>query len=193
MRTWLLVGFIVSVIVSNTQAAAVGPYPVDAKTLHLWHFDTLSGSNVPDMVTVNPLHLPLVNGATLSLSVDGYGNALNTYDGKTGVAPYAGDAVNEIALSRLMGADGAFTFEAIVRPDMEPGAELTHMEIICAESDGANDVRGFQFRIQDGGTMLRFKVWQEACCHLTPRLPIPQADGTMLRLPMMAMPIPRAI
>jgi len=157
MRTWLLVGFIVSVIVSNTQAAAVGPYPVDAKTLHLWHFDTLSGSNVPDMVTVNPLHLPLVNGATLSLSVDGYGNALNTYDGKTGVAPYAGDAVNEIALSRLMGADGAFTFEAIVRPDMEPGAELTHMEIICAESDGANDVRGFQFRIQDGGTMLRFQ------------------------------------
>jgi hypothetical protein len=157
MRTWLLIAFMACLIVSNTQAAAVGPYPVDAQTLHLWHFDALSGAIVPDMATVDPLHLPLVNGATLTSSVDGYGNALNTYDGKTGVAPYAGDAVNAIALSRLTGANGAFTFEAIVRPDMAPGAEPTHMEIICAESDGANEVRGFQFRIQDGGTALRFQ------------------------------------
>lgn len=157
MRTWLLIAFMACLSVSIAQAAAVGPYPVDAQTLHLWHFDASSGSNVLDMATVNPLNLPLVNGATLVLSADGYGNALNTYDGTTGVSPYAGDAVNAIALSRLTGADGAFTFEAIVRPDMAPGTEPTHMEIICAEADGANEARGFQFRIQDGGTALRFQ------------------------------------
>lgn len=157
MKRWLSMAFMVCFVVSMAQAGAVGPLPADADTLHLWHFDTTTSTGVPDMVAANPLHLPLVNGAALAVSANGYANALNTYDGKTGVAPYAGDAVNTVAISRLTGADGAFTFEAIVRPDMAPGAEPTHMQIICGEGDGANEVRGFQFRIQDGGTTLRFQ------------------------------------
>ncbi len=143
-------------------AVVVGPYPIDSSTLHLWHFDTAINGVAPDMVTNNPIHLPLVNGAALTASAGGFGNALNTYDGIANpnggiMGPYAGDAVNTIAISRLTGSDGAFTFEAIVRPDMAPGAEPTHMEIICGEGDGANETRGFQFRIQDGGTTLRFQ------------------------------------
>ena len=142
---------------SIAQAAVVGPYPVDPHTLHLWHFDATANAVVPDLATADPIDLPLVNKAALPASTSGFGNALNTYDGIAGVGPYAGDAVNPVAISRFTGSDGAFTFEAIVRPDMAPGAELTHMEMICGENDGANDVRGFQFRIQDGGTTLRFQ------------------------------------
>ena len=157
MKNYLMCMVCMCIMGAGALAVPVGPYPADPNTLHLWHFDTASSAIVSDMIAADPLDLPLVNKATLTASTAEFGNALNTYDGITGVAPYAGDAVNAVAMSRLTGSDGAFTFEAIVRPDMAPGAEPSHMEIICGESDGANDVRGFQFRIQDGGTTLRFQ------------------------------------
>ena len=152
----VLVLCMVSVTIAG-RAQYAAPYEADAYTLHLWHFDIAANAVVPDLATADPIDLPLVNQAALAISTAGFGNALNTYDGIAGVGPYAGDAVNPVAISRFTGSDGAFTFEAIVRPDMTPGAELSHMEMICGESDGTNDARGFQFRIQDGGTTLRFQ------------------------------------
>ncbi len=123
-----------------------GAYEVDSSTLHLYHFDA-DGTD-----SAGSLNVSVYNGATIS------GGVLNTYDG-TSVAtgPYASDDLNTVAISSLTGTDGAFTFEALVRPDMGPIGLFTHMEIICGENDGGADDRGFQFRIQNNGTQLRFQ------------------------------------
>lgn len=130
------------ILIANALAGVSGPYTPDADTLHLYHFD---GSG-DDAVTAGAIDLSLINGATTADgSVSGFGTALNTHDDTTGDAPSAA-APDDISIANFVGADGAFTFEALIKPVTELGAQLNHMQIISGEGDGDYD-RCWQFRI----------------------------------------------
>ncbi len=131
-------------------AGVSSPYTPDADTLHLWHFDGQTGGMTPDAAASGRIDLFLDYGASVtSASVFGFGTALNTYEGAAGDAPFAG---SHAAVADFVGADGAFTFEALIRPDVALSALPNHMEIISAESDD-NSGRAWQFRIKNTGEL----------------------------------------
>ena len=152
-----LVAILITCLFGSSLYAASGPYPVDLDTLHLWHFDAQVDGVVLDMAVSNQKDLILGNGLTLADSLDGFGKAINTYDGDAVNQVYAGDDQNGVLISELSGADGAFTFEAVVKPMVAQNSIPHHMEIISLEDDDANPERGFQFRINDNG-QLRFQT-----------------------------------
>jgi len=93
------------------------PYSEDSCTLHLYHFD----GDATDSVATNPIGLTLDSGATATdAKVPGLGQALYTYEGTaaTGVNLPSAMAATTTAISNFVGADGAFTFEALVCPRM---------------------------------------------------------------------------
>ena len=140
-------------IMTNSSYALVsGPYTVDAYTLHLYHFD----GNANDAVSSGAINLSLINSATITdASYTEFGTALNTYDNvaNSSTSPSA-VAADNLAVSNFVGSDGAFTFEAIVKPNvmLDQLASLNAMEIISGEGDGTYD-RGWQFRITTSGQL----------------------------------------
>ncbi|HOK67745.1 MAG TPA: immunoglobulin domain-containing protein [Anaerohalosphaeraceae bacterium] len=144
------------------QAVDIGPYPLDADTLHLWRFDVVKDGVIHDLVRTSPIDMAFYNNAALAASKAGYGNAANTYDNVAGNnGPFVGrvgDYNQTILISDLTGPNGEFTFEALVRPDVPAGSLRGHMEILSGETDAGATDRGFQLRIQNTGTTLRFQT-----------------------------------
>lgn len=134
-------------------AAVRGPYAPDVYTLHLYHFD----GNANDAVSSNPIHLTSAYGATVTEpSYEGFGTALNTYEGSSNTSANQPIAyVDEVAISNFVGPDGAFTFEAVVRP---VGQIPNHMQIISGEDDSGQPARGWQFRVNLGGQLEFIKL-----------------------------------
>jgi len=121
-----------------------------SNTLHYWNFDDGTGNDL-----AGAFDLAAYEGATVATGV------ANTFDNQaTSSVKLVADATgyaNLSALSNFIGADGSFTFEAMVKPMLaDSGA---HQEIICGESDsGTASSRGFQFRIQNDDKTLRFQT-----------------------------------
>jgi peptidoglycan/xylan/chitin deacetylase (PgdA/CDA1 family) len=159
------------------HAEITAPYTPDEHTLHLWH---LNEQIAPVADAVSPgtdLH-QLENGATLEnesyVGAKNFGTALGTYVGNPAIPP--GCAGQDAGLSfqklengrgdntalRYAGADGAFTYEAIVRVDFDPKANFgpdgwgrgksLFMQIICGDADESAD-RIFQFRLAPIGSL----------------------------------------
>jgi hypothetical protein len=131
------------------------PYSVDADTLHLWHLDEITAP-AADTVPGGLSLTSLANGALMwPPSLAGFGTGLDTSSGRgtaTGgllsALPLTADATDNVTLA-YAGADGAFTFEAIVRLDFNPTvapASVVPMQIISGEGDTAAE-RVWQFRI----------------------------------------------
>jgi len=117
-----------------------GPYTADANTLHLWHMDESNpGPAAPASGVTDSFNLTPGGGAMLgNLAYAGFGAA-----GDASAATDAGFQGNSIPVSSVTGADGAFTFEALVRV-----ANVTDIQqIIAMDRDGGTTVRPFQFRI----------------------------------------------
>ncbi len=129
-----------------SQASIVGPYTVDEWTLHLWHLDEPAGSTTVADEAAIPMTMNVVGTATLgNASFTGFGTAIQTSNGA-----YAGAGVQP--LSQFTWSDGAFTFEALIRPDVNPLAPPNNMNIICGERAGS-DPRAWQFRITTAGQL----------------------------------------
>lgn len=131
------------------------PYTVDSNTLHLWHLDEVKAP-AADAVSGGLALNSLQNGALMwTPSLGGFGTGLNPAAGRgtaTGgvlsALPLAADTTDDATFS-YAGADGAFTFEAIVRIDFDPAvapASVVPMQIITGEND-ADAARVWQFRI----------------------------------------------
>jgi hypothetical protein len=131
-----------------TRASIVGPYQVDKWALHIWHFDEPAGSaTVADAAVPSPLALDITGTATLgNASFTGFGTAIQTGNGA-----YATAGVQPLT-NFVWPDDGAFTFEAIIRPDLNPLALPNNMNIICGERVG-NDPRAWQFRLTNAGQL----------------------------------------
>lgn len=155
---------------SNTsfpgQPGLFTPYTPDGNTLHLWHFSTVA-TPIVDAVTSGGVNLTaLRNSATLwQASVSGLGTALDTAPRRgttTGAYLAPTEIVNPATTDNvpitLAGADGAFTYDAVVRIDFDPSVVQTTaiasepMQILSMEDDTAAG-RVFQFRIVPRGTL----------------------------------------
>ena len=153
------------ILTSYSYAAASAPYTVDAYTLHLYHFD----GNADDAVTSSPINLTLAYGATVTeTSYTNFGTALNTYEGTSGTGNMPIAYADEKYVSNFVGADGAFTFEAIIRPAGAITAIPNSMQIISGENEDPS--RGWQFRVNTS-RRLEFIYLTGAEIHFT--FPIP--------------------
>jgi len=143
----------------------VGPYEADGQTLHLWHFDEAADSTtVSDYAAYTPMTLTLQGNATLgNPSLEGFTTAMLTSSSSYATA-------ESQPLTEFVGSDGAFTFEAIIRPDVDPLAPLNHMNIICGENSGGLETRAWQFRINTQG-LLEFILLAGGVQSLTAPLP----------------------
>ena len=153
---------------ASLARAAVQPYVPDALTLHLWHFDEAAAPAID--AGTNRLDLPvLAGGATLgNAGYTGFGSALSTFDsGLTGSPASTDAALSAFALVNGTGDDttlnysnaatGAFTFEAMIRLDVDltqtfagSARGVTPMQIFSGDSE-VNANRIWQFRIDPIG------------------------------------------
>jgi hypothetical protein len=136
---------------------AFQPYTADSETLHLWHLDEIdqpaadAGSSPLTLGAVN------ANGRLWAPSLAGFGTGFDPSTGRgttTGgvlSAKTLGGGVGDDATFTYMGADGAFTIDAIVRLDFDPTvapASVSSMQIVSAENDLAQGAaRVWQFRL----------------------------------------------
>jgi hypothetical protein len=131
------------------------PYTADSNTLHLWHLDeadqpAADAGNSPLALTALNL-----NGRMWAPSLAGFGTGLDpstgrgTADGGILSALTLANGVADDTTLAYAGADGAFTFEAIVRTDFDPAvapASVATMQILSGEAD-TGATRAWQFRI----------------------------------------------
>jgi len=153
MKTSKLFFVVVLCLLGNTvvsRAAIVGPYRVDDYTYHLWHFDALTINNtIDDEVATNSIPLTLEGTATLdAVSADNFGNALQAGNGA-----YASGGIQPVSNVVWTGFGGAFTFEAIIRPDVDPLAPPNNMQILCGDREGGLDARSWQLRLTPAGQL----------------------------------------
>lgn len=152
-------GFIDEVRVSAVARAANAfnlngtPYPADASTRLLYHLDETNPPGFPvsllndafDAVAVDAVALHVRNGASFGAPAwsGAFGTAL-LVNGSTNDAAGA-YADPGLPITRFTDpATGAFTFEALVRPDFDPADTNDHMQIISMDGDGGT--RPFQWK-----------------------------------------------
>ncbi|MEK7952099.1 BNR-4 repeat-containing protein [Luteolibacter soli] len=157
------------------HATIIGPYVVDADTVHLFHFNEAAGASVaanavsggrsaiafdgatllnhatnpqPASTAVLGATGPSAFGTAANISAANLGIGLDTNNSggfQVGTATTCPDAV---AQSSFAGTDGAFTIEALVKL---PSITGTQREIAC--TDSALAARGFQFRVSSTGQL----------------------------------------
>jgi hypothetical protein len=137
------------------------PYAVDSDTLHLWHLDEVLAP-AANAVGGSLALTSLENGAVMwTPGLPAFGTALDpsanrgaANAGVLAALPLSSGTSDDTTFA-YAGADGAFTFEAVVKLAFDPAvapAAVNEMQIVTAESEvGANRV--WQFRIVPiGGT-----------------------------------------
>lgn len=128
--------------------AVVAPYTPDANTLHLWNFDQSGSGPVTPVAGVTGSFDLTLDGSSPETSstlgataYPGYGTAGDTTAG-TG-AGFRGAAV---PITSVTGANGAFTFEAMIRTGNISSLQM----VISMEGNNNATERPFQFRISGG-------------------------------------------
>jgi len=156
---------LLALALSSNGLAAMTPDEPDEHTLHLWHLDESGPPFLDSGTSPKPL-LGLLNGARAGQkSLAGFGQAVsfdhaaggesltNFYEGAILLAQpksVDGPEDNVTAPFPIMGEDGAFTIEALVKlnklPSEAPGLALTIVSM-----DGESNDRVFNFRIEKTG------------------------------------------
>lgn len=179
--------------------AVLLPYVVDANTVYLWHLDEASGTTAAGGGSAGNTTLiaydgnPANNNASSAQATvgslfgaagfTGFGTAANVSAADYGLGLDAnasggfqlgtntGASPDQITQASFMGADSAFTIEALINV---PAITGTNREIICTDSSLTN--RGFQFRINTSG-QLEFNFIGTASAAITAALPTTGAHG----------------
>lgn len=154
-------------LLGNLSAApSFTPYEADEATLHLWHLDEPGPPFHDSGSSPTPL-LGLFNGATPSQpSVGGFGKSVSfAYtpgNEPDAVLPYgpillakpfleSGSRDNVDPPFPVMGDDGSFTIEAIVKLDVLPADSPGHAADIVTMDEDSQENRVFLFRIEKPG------------------------------------------
>jgi len=196
-QSLMVVGAILLALAPASRAAIVGPYTVDANTLHLWHFDetgatpflaptnalefdsvsnnpqtsAITFSNTPGKV--NEVYYPGYPPTSFALqgvpsfTVPGtvnYGTCVQTtnfsclimsewYDGSPGVGANTlwPPTAHTNMINYVNATTGAFTWEALIYPLVNPRTAGLNMEIIAG--DDGFPYRAWQFRINASGQL----------------------------------------
>ena len=138
-------GFVLAA--SPSRGALIAPYTPDADTLHLWHLDEADPGPASDTGNGTTFPLGPTGGASLgAASYSGFGTAADT----SGAVAEGFSSAAAVPVADVVGAGGAFTFEAMIRT-----TNITNIQqIVSMDNAAANNLRPFQFRIDAG--QLRF-------------------------------------
>ena len=162
------------------------PYVPDAATLHLWHLDEAAAPFADAVDPPTPLR-GLPNGARAGQpSLAGFGSAL-TFKHLAGgrrrqrdlrgalllAAPALADGPQDDvpAPFAFTGPDGAFTYEALIKPEVLPAA-APGLSMTILSMDGDREERVFHWRIEEGDYLA-----------FIPINPIETAGGAIARIP----------
>ncbi|MEO5914548.1 MAG: histidine kinase [Luteolibacter sp.] len=181
LRARMMAALCLAGLLLATRAAAAphpfSPYQPDGATLHLWHFDE---KEVPFMdwgSNRKPLWGLLLGASASKPSLEGFGTAVGfawSKDNEPGTTlPYgpillakpeldAGPGDNVTPPFQVMGGDGAFTMEAIVKLDMLPSASPGLAADIITLDDDAQENRVFLFRIEKPGFLSFVPIFGDA-------------------------------
>lgn len=160
----LRAALVLAIFPSGLSGAMIPNLP-DEHTLHLWHLDE-SGPPFHDNGKSPKSLQGLLNGASAGQgSLNGMGSSVSFHH-STGGTPLTvsyqggvllaqpkssdGDADNVTSPFPIMGHDGAFTFEAIVKLNCLP-ADAPGMALDIISMDGESGSRVFNFRIEKPG------------------------------------------
>ena len=164
-RCVLAAGCFLSAVLPCPATPPVDSYAADYATLHLWHLDEVAPP-FKDWGSSPTSLLGLVNGAEAGKpSLENFGSAISfawSPGHEPGDLPYGpillakplidfGPADNVDAPFPIMGNDGAFTMEAVVKLDMLPSASPGLAADIIGMDDDNSDHRVFIFRIEKPG------------------------------------------
>lgn len=158
--------------------ALVSPYTPDVNTIHLFHLNEAVGASVAANTGSAGTNAIAFDGATYagdgvdqptlttllgSAGFSGFGNAANInattvglgldFGGNGAYRLDDGDPASDDRLanhSSIMGAGNAFTIEALVNV---PAINSGNRQIVASDSSLANNLRGFQFRINAAGSL----------------------------------------
>ncbi len=150
----------------SMAAPLATPYTADPETLHLWHLDE-PAPPFQDLGTRPTLLWGLLNGAQAGApGLDGFATAVrfvHSAQSEPGVVrPYGpillanprlgiSHGGDENAPIPVMGEDGAFTMEALVKLDMLPSASPGFAADIITMDHESSEHRVFLFRIEKPG------------------------------------------
>ncbi|GAA5125191.1 hypothetical protein JIN84_13725 [Luteolibacter yonseiensis] len=150
----------------SSAAPAFLPYKADPNTLHLWHFDE-PAPPFEDAGAIPTALRGMLNGAHAGeKSLEGFGSAVSfahTPEDEPGIdRPYGPILLAKPELDNtgkdnvnapfpVMGPDGAFTIEAIVRLDVLPANSPSYAADIVTMDDDNQANRVFLFRIEKPG------------------------------------------
>jgi hypothetical protein len=140
----------------STRSHGVTPYSPDGDTVFLFHLNEAAGASTAGNLGFSGYPGITTDGAGATVTdvftgASGrFGNAAGLSSARAIGIDFSGNGTfttagaDRFPLSTLLGADNAFTVEALVKPNT--GNFSGHGEIWCADSDVTNN-RGFQFRI----------------------------------------------
>ena len=162
----------------GTARAALTLYTADANTVYLYHLDEVAGStaaagtgsNTSSAITFdgNPAGNHATNPLPTNSSIlgaagySGFGNSANISAADLGLGVDANGSggfqmglnvaasPDAITHGSLASANGSFTVEAMINVSSITGA---NREIVCTDNSLANNLRGFQFRINTAGAL----------------------------------------
>jgi len=156
--------FALALFFPHAANAAIQPYTPDSATLHLWHLDETSTPCVDAAPGGTDLAY-VIGGATLgnasfSNSAVSFTNCISfgtlTTTGAVIFPSGSGNVGNAIPFT-YAGADGAFTYEALVHVEFNPtnnyvssGRSAT-FQIMDCDADNSGGTRVFQFRLDPVG------------------------------------------
>jgi hypothetical protein len=179
LRGNLIVLLSVAVLTPTAGAALTGPYTADSDTVFLFHLDestsatssanALGGNMAIAVNGTSTATNPFPTDATIlgATGFTGFNNAANIStarlglgydaDGSGGFSPDTSTATPDmVAMSSLLGANGAFTLEAMVN-FADPLSGVTNRTLISTDSNSFGSAvanRGFAFRINNVGELL---------------------------------------
>ncbi len=131
-----------AILTSSVTADIVGPYTVDADTLHLWHLDE-TGNLASD--ATGAVSVSRQSGATFgNPAFTGFGTAGNTNAASNSII--RSSVNNPGPIVAPVGAGGAFTYEAMINTSGISASQ----QIFAMDSNGTLTTRPFWFRIQGG-------------------------------------------
>jgi len=136
---------------SQISPFVTGPYSADANTLHLFHLDATSGNYV-DSGNAPLKHQTIIGTTRGTFAPSGFGNSFTVTSSDLGNNSLTKGVTtaNNDSQSDYQGADGAFTYEALINVSTIQNVAGEQQMIITRESDGATSARSFQFRLNAG-------------------------------------------
>jgi hypothetical protein len=174
----VLAAVCVALVLTAPASALVSPYTPDANTIHLFHLNEAAGVSVAANAGSAGTNAIAYDGATYagdgidqaslttllgSTGFSGFGNAANInattvglgvdFSGNGAYRLDDGDPASDDRLANhasIMGAGNAFTIEALVNV---PAINSGNRQIVATDSSLANNLRGFQFRINAAGSL----------------------------------------